>query len=193
MENILRFPFYRIQKLDYPIIFNRMIAIFEKHNPEELLINNIVNAVKAKKSLADSLKVEKLDHPLTGKILNLAKMRRYYTSALWNQIKSLERANEKADVKDEKVAAVFSFSKTYFTSFFSKRPAIRGQITTQFLKELEENEAVTSYFAELGLSILTNSIRETHVEMLDTLAERTADISIRTKAETESIKRDVTE
>ena len=179
MEKILQFPFYRIQKLEYPIIFNRTIAIFEKHKPEELLLNDIVIAVKSKKDLADSLKLEKLDHPLTAKILNLGKMRRYFTSSLWSQIKSLDRANSKAVVRNEKIDAVYSFSKTYFASFFSKRASVRGQITTQFLNDLDGNEVMKQYFAELGLSVLTGSIKDTHLEMQNTIAERTADLSFR--------------
>lgn len=193
MEKILQFPFYRIQKLEYPIIFNRTIAIFEKHKPEELLLNDIVIAVKSKKDLADSLKLEKLDHPLTAKILNLGKMRRYFTSSLWSQIKSLDRANSKAVVRNEKIDAVYSFSKTYFASFFSKRASVRGQITTQFLNDLDGNEVMKQYFAELGLSVLTGSIKDTHVEMQNTIAERTADLSFRSKSETERIKKELAE
>ena len=193
MEKILQFPFYRIQKLEYPIIFNRTIAIFEKHKPEELLLNDIVIAVKSKKDLADSLKLEKLDHPLTAKILNLGKMRRYFTSSLWSQIKSLDRANSKAVVRNEKIDAVYSFSKTYFASFFSKRASVRGQITTQFLNDLDGSEVMKQYFAELGLSVLTGSIKETHLEMQNTIAERTADLSFRSKSETERIKKELAE
>ena len=193
MEKIMKFPFYRVQKLEYPIVFNRTITIFEKHKPGTLFLSEIVNAVKTKKTLADSLKVQKKDHPLTGLLLNQAKMRRYYTSALWNQVKMLNKANENATVKDEKVAAVYSFSKTYFESFFGKRASLRGQITEQFLSDLEENEVMKQYFTELGLTILTGKISEMHQDMQVTLAQRTADLSIRSKAETNSTTKDLTE
>lgn len=193
MEKIMRFPFYRIQKLEHPIIFNQSITIFEKHKPDELFLSEVVNAVKAKQPLADSLKVQQMDHPNTGKILNLGKMRRYFTSALWNQVKMLNKANETSPVKDEKVAAVYSFSKTYFESFFSKRSSLRGQITEQFLSDLEENEEMKQYFTDLGLTILTGKIKEMHQNMQVKLAQRTADISIRPKAETFSTTRDLTE
>ena len=193
MEKILQFPFYRIQKLEYPIVFNRTIAVFEKHKPGTLFLQEVVNAVKAKQPLADSLKVQKKDHPLTGSLLNQAKMRKCYTNALWNQIKMLKKANDNAAVKDNKVAAVFSFSKTYFESFFSKRPSLRGQITTQFLKDLEENEEMKQYFTDLGLNILTEKMGELHRGMQDTLAQRTAELSIRSKAETYNTTKDLTE
>ena len=193
MEKILQFPYYRVQKLEYPILYNRTIAIFDKHDPDQLLLNDILNAVKAKKELADSLKVEKRDHPLSGLILNQGKMRRHYTVSLWNQIQVYQKANEKAAVKDKKVTAVFSFAKTYFASFLSNRPAIRGQITTQFINDLNADEVMKQYFTDLGLHVLVGKISETHQGMQDTLAERTADISIRTRAETERIKKDLVE
>ena len=193
MEKIMKFPFYRIQKLEHPIIFNRSITIFEKHKPDKLFLSEIVNAVKTKQPLADSLKVQKKDHPLTGLLLNQAKMRKCYTNALWNQVKMLNKANETAPVKDEKVAAVYSFSKTYFESFFTKRPSLRGQITTQFLNDLEENEVMKQYFTDLGLSVITGKISEMHQGMQVTLAQRTADMSIRSKAETHNTTKDLTE
>lgn len=193
MDKIIQFPFYRVQKLEYPIIYYRTIAIFDKHQPEQLLLNDILNAVKAKKGLADLLKLEKRDHPLSGVILNQGKIRRHFTTSLWNQIQAYERANEKSAVKDDKVTAVFSFSKTYFASFMSKRPSIRGQITTQFLNDLDTNELMKQYYTELGLNVLIGKIRETHQDIQDTIAERTADISIRTKAESEKIKKELAE
>jgi len=193
MEKIMRFPFYRIQKLEHPIIFNRSITIFEKHKPDELFLSEVVNAVKAKQPLADSLKVQQMDHPNTGKILNLGKMRRYFTSALWNQVKMLNKANNNATVKDDKVAAVYSFSKTYFESFFSKRSSLRGQITEQFLSDLEENEEMKQYFTDLGLTILTGNISDMHQGMKVKQAQRTADMSLRSKAETLSITKDLAE
>ena len=193
MEKILQFPFYRIQKLEYPIVYNRTIAIFEKHKPETIFLAEVVNAVKVKQPLADSLKVQKKDHPLTLSLLNQAKMRKCYTNALWNQIKMLNKANDSAAVKDDKVAAVFSFSKTYFESFFTKRPTLRGQITTQFLNDLENNVEMKQYFTDLGLTILTGKISEMHQGMQDTLAQRTAEMSIRSKAETYNTTKDLTE
>ena len=193
MEKILQFPFHRVQKLEYPIVYNRSLAIVEKHKPAELFLSEIVNAVKAKQPLADSLKVQKRDHPLTGSLLNQAKMRKCYTNALWNQIKMLNKANENAAVKDEKAAAVFSFSKTYFESFFTKRASLRGQITTQFLSDLEENAEMKQYFTDFGLIILTGKIKEIHLSMQLALAQRTAELSIRSKAETMRITRDLSE
>ena len=193
MEKILQFPFYRVQKLEYPIVFNRSLAIFGKHNPDELFLSEIVNAVKAKQPLADSLKVQKMDHPLTGSLLIQAKMRKYYTNALWNQIKMLNKANDNAAVKDEKVAAVFEFSKTYFESFFAKRASIRGQITTQFLSDLEENAGMKQYFTDLGLTILTGKIKEMHQGMQVTNSQRTAELSNRYKSETNKITKELEE
>ena len=193
MEKILQFPFHRVQKLEYPIVYNRSLAIVEKHKPAELFLSEIVNAVKAKQPLADSLKVQKRDHPLTGSLLNQAKMRKCYTNALWNQIKMLNKANDNAAVKDEKVAAVFEFSKTYFESFFAKRASIRGQITTQFLSDLEENAGMKQYFTDLGLTILTGKIKEMHQGMQVTNSQRTAELSNRYKSETNKITKELEE
>ena len=193
MEKIMQFPFHRVQKLEYPIIFNGTLAIFDKHKPGSLFLSEIVNAIKGKQPLADSLKVQKKDHPLTGSLLNQAKMRKCYTNALWNQVKMLNKANETAPVKDEKAAAVYSFSKTYFESFFTKRASLRGQITTQFLNDLEENELMKQYFTDLGLTILTGNISDMHQGMKVKQAQRTADMSLRSKAETLSITKDLAE
>ena len=81
MEKILQFPFYRIQKLEYPIVFNRTIAVFEKHKPGTLFLQEVVNAVKAKQPLADSLKVQKKVHPSPGASFIQLKMGKSYTNA----------------------------------------------------------------------------------------------------------------
>ena len=193
MEKTLQFPFHRAQKLEYPIVFNRSLAIFDKHKPAELFLSEVVNAVKAKQPLVDSLKVQKRDHPLTGSLLNQAKMRKCYTNALWNQIKMLNKANENSAVKDEKAAAVYSFSKTYFESFFTKRASIRGQITTQFLSDLEENAEMKQYFTDLGLNILTDKMKEMHQGMQVTNSQRTAELSNRYKSETNKITKELAE
>ena len=70
---------------------------------------------------------------------------------------------------------------------------MRGQITTQFLKDLEENEEMKQYFTDLGLNILTEKMGEMHRGMQDTLAQRTAELSIRSKAETYNTTKDLTE
>ena len=49
------------------------------------------------------------------------------------------------------------------------------------------------YFTDLGLNILTGKISEMHQGMQDTLAQRTADMSIRSKAEINNTTKDLTE
>ena len=189
---LVKIPLSRLLKLELPQFAERVIGLIEKHNPEELQINEVFGLLKQEKPKIAQLVVRHGPHPITDELGKLREMRRLYVSGILYQLKVV--------MKEDKTGADSSVKlvKIEVQRFLDKLSLSRNDETinrkiTQFYAEIEQSQVLEVAFDSLGFTDILDELQSIHSTIEELRDVRLVAISERPKVKTPALSKSVRE
>lgn len=175
-------------KVEVPRFALRVIEIVEKHNPEELQINEIFEQLVAEQPTIDKLQDKYAAHPLTEELSELRRMRSVYIGSLRQQLRVAISEDKSRVDKDVKLVKA-SLNKFFANLELCKNDEMFNQKMTQFFKSIDENEELETAYSTLDFTKHLNNLRNVHSSIQEDLGKRLSSISQRPGETTAELKK----
>ena len=175
-------------KVEVPRFALRVIEIVEKHNPEELQINEIFEQLVAEQPTIDKLQDKYAAHPLTEELSELRRMRSVYIGSLRQQLRVAISEDKSRIDKDVKLVKA-SLNKFFANLELCKNDEMFNQKMTQFFKSIDENEELETAYSTLDFTKHLNNLRNVHSSIQEDLGKRLSSISQRPGETTAELKK----
>ena len=188
-ENLKRISISRLRKLELPNFYKKTLEIVEKHNPEELLINESFVVLEGLKPQADYLVASYGAHPLTEKIDEAHKNRIDSAILIVDQMNVYIKAN-----KSSTRSALELIKPLVKNSLIKLQRKGRGGVTetiNYFTIQIDKDELLEDAFSELKLSEYIDEMRSENSRFIEFDKLRTADIASRPKTKIPPIVKEV--
>ena len=183
---IRNFPYTNLLKLEVPELVEKVTGIVERHNPEELQIEEIFNLLVAEKPQIDNLQVRYGVHPIT---LQLKPMRQKLVLCISTIKLHLRVASKGAtQITEKSLMTVQTVVDRYFGDLKSIRnEEVLNRTVSQFLTEITNNSELATAIESLDLTKYVNNLKMTHSEVKEYLEQRLKLISLRPKDSSKEI------
>jgi len=157
MVKINRVPLGAIRMLEYPEFGNNILGIVEKHNPEALKIQAVVNLLKEQMLEVDKITIKERSHPITKELITLRTDRDKTLGA----IVSLSTGFNKVKVPVIKEAAdiALPFLNRFLNKIYQSTNFIKNKKIDLMLAELDGNVELNNALQTLGFSILLDDLK----------------------------------
>lgn len=187
MSSINRFVPGETRKSDFKSLFNQIVAIVEKYNPEDLHISETFNQLKAKQSLADAMIVAERKSVLTASLKTMRDKRNKYVSS----IAMLAKAQLNADDEDKISAAevLLAVTDRIFKNFSRQSFNTQLALVTQFTDEVNADIDLQAAIKLLGIDDVYAKMNALQTTIDTTYNTRRAALSARARMETTKNKR----
>ena len=183
---LVKIPFTKLLKVELSRFAMRMIEIVEKHNPEELNIKELFDALVAETPRINNLKDKYGAHPLTEELRELRKIRALYVSVIRLRLKVVTRENKSGVNKDVKTVREFINHFLHNLSL-SRNEEIFNQKITQFYAAIENNEELSGSLTSLQFDPHLDKLKAVHAEMQSLISARLISIAKRPQETTAEI------
>ena len=180
-SEIVRVPFSRLLKLELPELAEQVMRIVEKHNPEELKIQEVFGLLVEEQPQIDNLNARYGVHPLTIKLKPMREKLLLKVSRLKLDLNVASKST--TDItKDAVIDLQLAIDRHLLKLRSSKNEAIMNRKIAQFLHEHSTSEKLQTAVDVLGFTSLIDSLQSAHTVVRELLDERLALTSQRPKA-----------
>lgn len=179
MIEVKEIPLSMLLKMETKILVNEVVSILEKHNPEELRLQDIQTILQAQKEKVKLLIEPYGKHQLTEVLARLHEKRLDYASLI------VMKRNALLKVDNKKIQELAQTTKWLTNQFLTKLGRkSRSDVTVMlevFFSELkmDENAEVLEAFVRLGLNDYLNDLENTNNEFQKLRSKRSLDIEHR--------------
>lgn len=177
---IRRIPFTRLRKLELPALAKAVIEVVEKHNPDELHIEEVFNLFVAERPHIDELTAIYGVHPLTLKLRPLRKELMLYISSLRMQLKVASNTGSQ-DARDAATAIQLVFDSHLGKLNECRNEETQLEIVAAFLKNFDLDAGLQTAVSTLKLTETMDCLQATLIGVRELLMERLTLISQRAK------------
>ena len=190
-QELITIPYSRLLKLEHPQMAGELIGIIDKHDAEELKIKEMYDLFLAQTPNIDALKVPKGKYPFTPKIDRMRANLRLQVRSIRLRLEVVEKNDPTGEdsgvllLKVEIPRFLEKLSK-------SKNESIMLQKVSQFLREIQENEALSIAISENGFVELIDTTKATLSAITRQLDERATFLSAQPKVKTGELLKEVT-
>lgn len=182
----VKIPFTKLLKVELSRFAMRMIEIVDNHNPEELHIKELFDALVAETPRINNLKDKHGAHPLTKEIRELRKTRALYISAIKLRLKVVTR---EADSDMAKHLKIVKYEIDHFLDSLnlSRNEEMFNQKITQFYAAIQNKEVLSAAFTSLQFNPYLKKLEAVHTEMQQLIMARLVSIAKRQQETTAEI------
>lgn len=188
MENfkemeLLKIPYSKLLKIELPRFALRVIGIVERHNPEELQIEEIFDLLVAEGPRISKLIDKYGPHPLTEELTKLRSLRALYISAIRFHLKVVIREDKSGTDKDVKLVRedISHFLKNLD---LSKNEEMYNQKVTQFFEAIGNNQKLSDALSSLDFSNKLDQLESVHLSIQRLIDDKLVSISERPRETT---------
>ncbi|NLZ95321.1 MAG: hypothetical protein GX921_05790 [Bacteroidales bacterium] len=187
---LITIPYSGLLKVELPRFAERLIELLEKHNPEELKIEELFDLLVAETPTINKLIDKYGPHPLTKELRDLQKMRALRISEIRFRLKVVVREDKSGDDKDVNIL------KNELNHFFqnlelSKNEEMFNQKITQFTASIATNSELSAALESLDFIYYINNLRLVHGSIQNVIYDRMVSISERPQETTKELKQRV--
>lgn len=157
MDKIMRVPTGAFKILEYPEFATEVLGIVEKHDPETMKIQGVVNLFKEQLLEVDKITVFERSHPITKELILLRNERDMTLSA----IGSLSTGFNKVKVPAIKEAALLALPvlNKFLNKIYQNSNFVKNKKIDLMLAEIDSNVELNDAMQTLGLRILLDELR----------------------------------
>ena len=179
MIEIKEIPLSMLLKMETKILVNEVVSIFEKHNPEELRLQDFQTILQAQKEKVKLLINPYGKHQLTEVLARVHEKRLDYASLILMKRNAVLKVDNK---EIQELAQTTQWLSNYFLTKLGRKS--RNDVTIMldaFFSNLkmDENTEVLEAFIRLGLNDYLNDLEKTNNEFQMLRSERSLDIKHR--------------
>ena len=189
-REVMKIPFSRLLKLEIPQLAEKMIAIIDKYDPEELKFKEINDLFLAEKPNIDAMTVPHGGHQITPKLKRLrAKLNLQVRSIKLN----LEMVIKNDATGEEYEVLVLNTEITRFLEKFrnSKNEEVMHRKLTQFINEVRVNSELMTAMSAHGFTESMDNMQSILNVIIAYLGVRIASIAKRPKVKTAELSKSV--
>ena len=184
---IKKMSFTRLLKLELPQLAESVIGIVERHNPEELLIEDTFDLLLAERSTINMLTERYGSHPLTSKLKQLRELRNLKITAVLLQLKTVVKKQGEADESVELVKIEINrFFKNLQTGRSEK--AINRKVAL-FVVEVEQRVELEAALDALNFTDLLDELQSLHATIQEITQNRLVSIAERPRLRTSELNK----
>ena len=175
---LMTIPFSKLLKVELSRFAMRVIGIVERHNPEELHINELFDMLVAEMPRIKTLKDKYGPHPLTEELRDLRKMRALYVSAIKFRLKVVVREDESGENVDVNTV---KYEIDHFLNSLkvSRNEEIFNQKIIQFYAAIENDEELRNSLFSLEFGAHLDKLKAVHEDMQRVITARLVSIAQR--------------
>ncbi len=179
MIEIKEIPLSMLLKMETKNLVNKVVSIFEKHNPEELRLQDFQAILQAQKAKVKLLIEPYGKHQLTEVLARLHEKRLDYASLIVMKRNALLKVDNK---ETQELAQTTQWLSNQFLTKLGRKS--RNEVTVMlevFFSNLkmDENAEVLEAFVKLGLDDYLNDLEKTNNEFQKLRSKRSLDIKNR--------------
>ena len=179
MIEVKEIPLSMLLKMETKILVNEVVSILEKHNPEELRLQDIQTILQAQKEKVKLLIEPYGKHQLTEVLARLHEKRLDYASLILMKRNALLKVDNK---ETQELAQTTQWLSNQFLTKLGRKS--RSDVTVMldvFFSNLkkDENADVLEAFVRLGLDDYLNDLEKTNNEFQKLRSKRSLDIEHR--------------
>lgn len=187
MTKILRLSPGSTRKSDFKDLYEYVIQIAEKYNPEEFHISETFNKMKEAMPQVDNLLETARKSPLTNKLTETRSNRSKYVSVIMMQLKAQSKTDETEIVAA--AATLLLIGEKILSNFARKSFTTQNTHVKQFIAEVDESTEATQALATLGLVATFNKLKAIQQSVNSTFSNRLSMNTVRKKKNTNNDKR----
>ena len=177
---LIRISLSKLLKLEVPELMNDVICAVEKHNPQLLQLEGILQLLKYNKTQADTLKVPYGAHPLTSKVHELHQLRLEYAGSISTQIQAAVRVPIMASRPE--MIIVNDLVRNYLLGLRNNNQHVVSNLLSSFFKGIDANAQIEDAFKQVGLQLYVDELRKADVAYKKTYNERGNSLAKRQRA-----------
>ncbi len=189
-QELKTIPYSRLLKLENPQLAGELIGIIDKHDAEELKIKEIYDLFLAQMPNIDALKVPKGKYPFTPKIDRMRSKLRLQVRSIRLRLEVVEK-NDPTGEDSGVLLLKVEIPRFLENLNKSRNESIKLQKVSQFLKEIQENEALSEAISENGFVELIDTTKATLSAITRQLDERDTFLSAQPKVKTGELLNEV--
>jgi methionine-rich copper-binding protein CopC len=189
MQKILRIKLSQTRKADFKTLYESVVEIAEKYNLEELHVSETLNKMKEALPQVNYLDEPEIKSPLTVKLNEICNTRDKLASSIYLQLNALLKTGDDATVKAAE--ELFSLANRTLVHFSRKSLTTQYAHAKQFITEVEESEELKQAVATLGMEATIDKLKKTQQLLNTTDSNRRRMKTMRKKADTVQIKREL--
>ena len=185
-KGIVGVPFSRLLKLELPELAEQVIRIVEKHNPEELKIQEVFELLVEEQAQIDNLNARYGVHPLSIKLKPMREKLLLEVSKLKLDLNLASKSTTDL-TKDAVIDLQLAIDRHLLKLRSSKNESVMNRKIAQFLHEHSTSQKVQNAVEVLGFTGLIDNIQSAHTVVRELLDERLALTSQRPKESSKEI------
>ena len=174
-------PFTNLLKLELSSLAESVITVVEKHNPEELNINEVFELYLAQEPNIKLLKVRFGAHPITKELTPVRQMCFSYAQYVVYNMNRVMKTNAN-NLTSEMLRTNAVIQDYLYKLAQSKNEDVVIQRVTGLFTLIDRDEALEASCAEFNLSSDLDNLRSAFSTLKELLMQRTKNISERSKA-----------
>lgn len=180
---IIKIPYNRLLKLEFPEMAQLLINAVEWYEPETLLIKEIFDKLVEQTPQIESLKVGYGPHPITEELAPLRKKRLMYAANIVHKMGVILVEDENVKSKEVREAKILINLYLLYLGK-SRNEDVINQKLTQFFREVETNVSFSAALRTFDFMGDIENLELSHADVQSLLRSRLQHIKQRPKAET---------
>ena len=189
MIEIKKIALSKLQKLEVPAFLGKVILLLERHNIEELRLNDIYDLLLEQKIKSEVLTVPYGEHPLTEELDRLHKRRLKYAALINMQMRALDKADLQEMQRNVKIAK--GEVKTYLAYLGQKSRLVAYNNINGFFNQLSINHPLQEAMTSLGFQPYLHELRKTNKEHYALSKKRKESIRNRPQVDFRLVQREI--
>lgn len=179
----------KLLKTELPELVTSVIRTVEKHDPQSLHLDGVLQMLKHSKTQIDTLEVPYGPHPLTNRINKLHQKQLEYAGSISDQMQAIARIDLMGAKKEVKIANLMV--RRHLIGLRKNNQRVVSIILDQFFDKLDEELEVSDALRSIGLQLYIDELRRIHTEYKRLYDERDDSLAERQKAkESKQIQKD---
>ncbi len=188
-NGLKKIPVSRLQKFELPNFTRKVLGVCEKHDAEELKINEHVEILEGMRPQLAYLVASYGPHPLTKKLNQLHKKRINDAGVIVDQVAVYERAGQESMIAALELVR-FVLANTLLRLNQNTRIGATERINDFFL-QVDKSQELEEAFSELKLTGYLNELRTSNLSFQQLENMRAVDIASRPKTNIPPIVKEV--
>lgn len=169
----------KLLKTELPVLVASIIRTVEKHDPQTLQIEGMLQMLKYNKTQIDTLEVPYGPHPLTHRVNKLHQEQLEYAGSISTQMQAIARINLMGDKKEVKNANLMV--RRHLIGLRKNNQMVVSTTLDKFFAKIDENLEVSSALKSIGLQPYIDELRRIHTEYKRLYDERANSLAERQK------------
>lgn len=187
MKTIEKLDFSKLWHSEYPFVYNKIVKIVEKHNPEKLQLKRALERVKTHLPALQKIEIQENSSIYSKRLEEIDNQRDNLTRAIYKMTKSWLMANLEATRKEANMV-MKSLKKHHVRYLDEEEYGTQMQQTNELLHEIQKNKKLAKALRCIHIDPLFDELKRINSLFEKTFIQRTYEQAELVKVDCKTIR-----